>query len=422
METIKIKNVDEEIYKEVLDNGLEVYLYVNNNIHNNYVTFTTKYGSVYNEFIDSDGKNIKVPNGIAHFLEHKVFALKDGPQPEEFYGESGASCNAYTTFKNTTYEVNGSDNLIKNIEFLLDFVQNLYLTKENVESEKGIITQEINMCNDRPMDILYEKIRKNCIKNNPFKDSIIGTEKEVRSITKELLEKCYYKFYNPSNMFLVVTGNFDKDEVIKAIRDNQNNKKFKKIEKIELNKYKEPDKVVKEMEVVKCNTNIPKVAYSIKINADKFKMDKRKISVYLYIIFDLLFGETSIFDEELKKEKISTFATSYNNIYIGSHFVISLVNFTEKYDDFIKKIDNQFKNISIDEVDLERKKRVLKSNEIFSYESISLVNDMIVDNIIYDGKIEDDMISKIDSLNLEELNEIIKNIDFNNKSIVILKK
>lgn len=422
METIKIKNVDEEIYKEVLDNGLEVYLYVNNNIHNNYVTFTTKYGSVYNEFIDSDGKNIKVPNGIAHFLEHKVFALKDGPQPEEFYGESGASCNAYTTFKNTTYEVNGSDNLIKNIEFLLDFVQNLYLTKENVESEKGIITQEINMCNDRPMDILYEKIRKNCIKNNPFKDSIIGTEKEVKSITKELLEKCYYKFYNPSNMFLVVTGNFDKDEVIKAIRDNQNNKKFKKTDKIELNKYKEPDKVVKEMEVVKCNTNIPKVAYSIKINADKFKMDKRKISVYLYIIFDLLFGETSIFDEELKKEKISTFATSYNNIYIGSHFVISLVNFTEKYDDFIKKIDNQFKNISIDEVDLERKKRVLKSNEIFSYESISLVNDMIVDNIIYDGKIEDDMISKIDSLNLEELNEIIKNIDFNNKSIVILKK
>ena len=88
MKKIVINRVDETIYKEVLDNGMEVYFYVNKNIHNNYVTFTTKYGSVYNEFEDESGKLIKVPNGIAHFLEHKVFVQEKDPQPEDFYGKN----------------------------------------------------------------------------------------------------------------------------------------------------------------------------------------------------------------------------------------------------------------------------------------------------------------------------------------------
>ena len=103
MKKITINKINEDIYYEKLDNGLDVYLYVNKNMQNNYVTFTTKYGSIYNEFEDENGKIVKVPNGIAHFLEHKVFVQKDDPQPEEYYGANGALCNAYTTFKNTTY-------------------------------------------------------------------------------------------------------------------------------------------------------------------------------------------------------------------------------------------------------------------------------------------------------------------------------
>ena len=104
MKKITINRINEDIYYEKLDNGLTVYFYINKNIHNNYVTFTTKYGSVNNEFNEADsGKYIKVPNGIAHFLEHKVFVQEEGPQPEEFYGQNGGLSNAYTTFKNTTY-------------------------------------------------------------------------------------------------------------------------------------------------------------------------------------------------------------------------------------------------------------------------------------------------------------------------------
>lgn len=422
MKKIVIKKINEEIYKETLDNGMDVYLYVNKNIHNNYVTFTTKYGSVYHEIEDKDGKMIKVPNGIAHFLEHKVFVQEEDPQPEDFYGNNGAMCNAYTTFKNTTYLFSGTDNIEENVEYLLDFVQNLYLTEENVEEEKDIIVQEINMCDDRPIDILYEKIRKNAIKVNPFRESIIGTEKEVRSITKELLEKCYQRFYNPSNMFLVVAGNFDKDKILEVIKNNQDKKQFKDIGRIKTKKYNEPDEVVKDMEVVKCNTNIPKMAYTIKVNIEQFKMDNRRLSIYMYVIFNLLFGDTTKFDEEAKKDGIITNSLYYNILDIDSHFVISLINSTDKYEELIKKIENQFKNIKFSEEELNRKKKVLMSNEIFSYENIEMVNEMIVDNIIFDGKIEEDIIDIIDDLNIDELMDIASKIDFDNRSIVILRK
>ncbi len=422
MKKITINKINEDIYYEKLDNGLDVYLYTNKNMNNNYVTFTTKYGSVYNEFEDNNGKMVKMPNGIAHFLEHKVFAQKDGPQPEEFYGVNGALSNAYTTFKNTSYLFSGVNKLEDNINYLLDFVGNLYLTRENVESEKGIIIQEINMCNDRPSDILYDKIRLNTIKNNPFRESIIGTVKEVKSITKEMLETCYHRFYNPANMFLVVTGNFDKDKILKVIKDNQNSKKFDKVKIGKIKEYDEPDKIVKEKEIVKCNTNIPKMAYSVKIPIKDFDMDIRKLSIYMFIIFNLLFGDTSLFDEECKRDGIITSTLSYNILDIDSHFIVSLINNGEKYEELIKRIDERLKNIEFTSQDLERKKKVLISNEIFSYENVEMVNDMIVDNIIFDNKIETDIVGIIRSLNIDELNKVVKKINFNNKSIVILKK
>lgn len=422
MKKITINKINEDIYYEKLDNGLDVYLYTNKNMNNNYVTYTTKYGSIYNEFEDSNGKMIKLPNGIAHFLEHKVFAQKEGPQPEEFYGANGALSNAYTTFKNTSYLFSGVNNLEDNVNYLLDFVGNLYLTKENVESEKGIIIQEINMCNDRPSDILYDKIRLNTIKNNPFRESIIGTVKEVKSITKEMLETCYNKFYNPNNMFLVVTGNFDKDKMLKVIKDNQSKKKFSKEKIGKIKTFKEPDEIVKEKEIVKCNTSIPKMAYSIKIPIKNFSIDSRKLSIYMFIIFNLLFGDTSQFDEECKRDGIITSTLFYNMLNIDTHLIVSLINNGEKYEELIKRIDDKLKHIEFTASDLERKKKVLISNEIFSYENVEMINDMIVDNIIFDNKIETDIVGIIRSLNLDELNEIVKKINFNNKSIVILKK
>lgn len=423
MKKIKIKGIEEEVYYEKLNNGLEVYLYTKENVHMNYVTFTTRYGSVYNEFIPiNSDKMTTFPKGIAHFLEHKVFAQKEDPQPMEFFAKSGSVCNAYTTFKNTTYLFYATESLTENIEYLLDYVQNIYLTDESVESEKGIISEEIHMYDDRPNSILEEKIRKNTLKTNPYKDSIIGTTEDINKITKEDLETCYHTFYHPSNMFLVVTGNFNPEEVIDIIKKNQDKKNFTKEDKIKIKEFNEEDKVVKEKEVIKVETNIPKVAYTLKIPIKNLKITRRKLHLYLYILFTILFDETSEFDEELKKENIISNTTYVNLINCDTHILISLMNETNKYEDFIEKVKERLNNLEINEKDFNRKKKVLISNEIFAYENVEAVGDIIVDNIIYNKELEDNPIEIINNLNMKEFLELIKKIDINNTSLVVLKK
>lgn len=424
MKKIKLNNIDEEIYYEKLDNGLDVYLYTKEGCTNNYVTFTTKFGSIYDEFVPiGENKKVKVPHGVAHFLEHKVFVQEKGLQPEEFFANSGAICNAYTTFKNTTYLFSGPDKLKENIGFLLDYVQSPYFTEENVDSEKGIITQEIHMCDDNPTDVLYEYIRKNTFYNNPFKDSIIGTVDDINEITPEILYACYNTFYHPENMFLVVTGNFDVEDILNSIISNQSKKEFDKLEEIKIKSYKEPDKVVREKEVVEIDTPISKLAYNLKISLkDKeSSIDVRKFNLYLFIIFSIMFDDTSLFDEEAKKDNIIVNSLYLNILNCDTHVLISLINETDSYDKLIKKIDKALENIEISEEDLERKKRVLISNELFSFENIEIINEMIIDNIIFDNNVERDMVSLLRSLNKEEMDEIIESLDLDKKSIVVLK-
>lgn len=422
MKKIKLQSIDEEIIYEKLENDLDVYLFNKEGCTNNYVTFTTKFGSIYNEFIPIGEKNFKkVPYGVAHFLEHKVFVQKEGPQPEEFFTQSGALCNAYTTFKNTTYLFSGPSNLKENINYLLDFVQSPYFTFDNVNSEKGIIAQEIKMCDDNPSDIMYDYIRKNTFHNNPFKNSIIGEIRDINEITKEDLYTCYNTFYHPQNMFLVVTGCFNEEEILNSIKMNQSSKKFEKLKQINIKKYKEEDSVVVAREIISVNTNIPKVSYNIKISLNKINMPIRKYNLYLFIIFSVLFDDTSIFDKEAKQEGIITNSTYINLLNCDTHLLISLMNETNDYDKFIDKVKKSIKNIKISQEDLERKKKVLISNELFSFENIEIINDMIVDNIIFDNTICDNMIGLLKSLKKEELDEVLKTLNLDNSSEVILK-
>ena len=144
MKKIDIKNLDLNLFYEKLDNGLEVYVIPKENCNNVYATFSTKYGSNIIEFVPiGEKKMIKVPLGIAHFLEHKLFEQKDGIDPFTFYSERGADANANTNQKKTTYLFSGSNFILENLNYLLDYVQEPYFTDKNVEKEKGIITQEI---------------------------------------------------------------------------------------------------------------------------------------------------------------------------------------------------------------------------------------------------------------------------------------
>lgn len=193
-----------------------------------FATFTTKYGSIDNHFIPIGQDEMKlVPDGIAHFLEHKMFEKEDYDVFEKFSAHS-ASSNAFTSFTRTCYLFSCTSDLKENLTTLIDFVQSPYFTEQTVEKEKGIIAQEIKMYDDNPDFRAYYEIIGNMFKTHPVRIDIAGTVESIQPITAELLYECYHTFYHPSNMLLFVIGDFDVEEMMALVRENQAKKDYQK--------------------------------------------------------------------------------------------------------------------------------------------------------------------------------------------------
>ena len=213
--------IKETLYTETLANGLKVYLLPKNDFQKTYGLFTTDYGSIDNTFVPiGQEEMIEVPDGIAHFLEHKMFEKEDGDVFQKF-GQQGASANAFTSFTKTSYLFSTTDQVTQNLETLLDFVQSPYFTKETVEKEKGIIGQEIQMYLDDPNWRLFFGILGNLYPKHPLHIDIAGTVASIAEITAEDLYTSYNTFYHPSNMTLFVVGKMDPEALMAFIRDNQ---------------------------------------------------------------------------------------------------------------------------------------------------------------------------------------------------------
>ncbi|EOS7907337.1 EF-P 5-aminopentanol modification-associated protein YfmH [Enterococcus hirae] len=232
MNKTEYNQINETLYHEVLPNGLTVYLLPKNDYHKTYGLFSTNYGSIDNEFIPyGSDKKIKVPDGIAHFLEHKLFEKEDG-DVFQLFGQQGASANAFTSFTKTSYLFSTTDQVEKNLTTLLDFVQAPYFTEETVNKEKGIIGQEIQMYEDDPNWRMFFGILNNLYPEHPLHIDIAGTVESIEAITADDLYTCYRTFYQPSNMVLFVVGKLEPEKLMELIRTNQNAKDFPPAQKI----------------------------------------------------------------------------------------------------------------------------------------------------------------------------------------------
>ena len=349
MKKNNIKFFNETLYEETLENGMKVYIIPNDNVLDTFVTFTAKYGGCNYEF-KYNNKFVKLPNGVAHFLEHKMFEQKNRVEPFTFFGRTGTYSNAATNYHNTYYIFAGNNNFKENLNYLLDFVQDPYFTDENVEKEKGIIAQEIKMYDDIPDRIIYEKNIYNLFNNNPIRYSIGGSVEDITKITKEDLKKAYDVFYQPSNMFITITGKVNPNEAIEIIKENQKNKKFKKT-KIEIKNIEEKDKVYKEEEIINMNINTPYISYGIKIPTKKIEnIEKKKRNMYLSTIFNILFEETSLLYEELKENKLIETPIDIESLDTNSHKAFILIFKSNNYKEVIKRIDKKLKDIKIENV------------------------------------------------------------------------
>ncbi|MBY0099271.1 EF-P 5-aminopentanol modification-associated protein YfmH [Mesobacillus maritimus] len=313
MEKIEFEQLKEELYYEKLENGLDVYILPKKGFNKTYATFTTKYGSIDNHF-KPFGKDefTKVPDGIAHFLEHKLFEKEDGDVFQQF-SRQGASANAFTSFTRTAYLFSSTSHVEKNLETLMDFVQEPYFTEKTVEKEKGIIGQEITMYDDNPDWRLYYGVIENMFQKHPVKIDIAGTKESISHITKDMLYECYNTFYHPSNMLLFVVGAVEPTQIMKQIKENQAKKDYSAQPEIERIFESEIEEVAQKKQVLKMNVQTPKCIVGIKAPSSTLQgqeMLKKELSIN--IMLDILFGKSSVGYTELYNEGLIDDSFSYD--------------------------------------------------------------------------------------------------------------
>ena len=259
MEKIYFETLKETLYHEKMANGLQVYLLPKMGFEKTYGLFSTKFGAIDTTFIPlNKDEMIKVEDGIAHFLEHKMFDMSDGDASEKF-AKLGASTNAFTSSSRTAYLFSTTSNEYACIELLLDFVQKLEITPESVEKEKGIIGQEIKMYDDDPDWQVYFGSIQNLYQQHPVAVDIAGTVETVNRTDKDMLELCYNTFYHPSNMMIFVVGNIDPDKAMATIKENQDKKNFSLANPIVLKKVNEPKEIKTKEKVLTMDVEMNKI-------------------------------------------------------------------------------------------------------------------------------------------------------------------
>lgn len=418
MKKNSLKGLDITYYTETLENGFQIILVPMLDKKNYFITYATKFGSDITHFTPTDSKKeIKVPDGIAHFLEHKMFEQEDGVDPFTFYSKSGTGSNASTSYDNTQYICYGTKNFEENLKYLLDFVGSPYYTDENVEKEKGIIAEEIKMYNDIPDYELEMKLRENIYSVSPRRIDIAGSVDSIQKITKEDLYTCYNNFYSPNNMFILVVGNFNMKEAQSIIYEKlefQENKGKPKVKE-----EKEPTEVRKKSDQIKSDIEIPKLAIGLKVPTKEMKQERFEIDLYLSMMTTILFGSSSAFKEEMQEKKLMTdIYTEWERV--GDIKTFYLMATSEQPEQLLKEIKNVLQEKKLDEESFQRIKKVWIANEVRITDNVERMVDSCFEEILnYDGIISD-KIDIIRNLKFKELQNMMEEIDINNLSSMIM--
>ena len=274
--------------------GLSIYVMEMEGFCGTCAMFGTKYGSVNTTFKTKyDDGFITVPEGVAHFLEHKLFENEESDTMQRF-AKAGASDNAYTSFDSTVYHFDCTDNFYESLDILLDFVTHPYFTQETVDKEQGIIAQEIKMCEDNPYRRVYFNLLRALYKVHPVNIEIAGTVDSISKIDADLLYRCYNTFYNLNNMVLAVAGNCDTNKIISACDKALKPSEDKGLEAVSVT---EPEKVNVSLVEEKMPVGIPLFSIGFKSEATvgRERLKNEYISSFL---LSLIFGQTSRFYEE----------------------------------------------------------------------------------------------------------------------------
>ena len=418
MKIIESSKIKEKAYIEKLENGMDVIIIPKKNAIKKYVIWGTHFGSIDNHFImPTTGEEVYIPDGVAHFLEHKMFEQPNGTNSLDTLMALGIDANAYTSNDHTAYLFECTDNFYEGLDELMDYVQHPYFTEENVEKEKGIIGQEIGMYDDDPSWQLYINAMDCMYKENPIKIDIAGTVESISKITPDVLYKCYNTFYNPSNMTMVVCGDFEPEKLLNEIKKRlvpkENQGEIKRIyakEETEINK--------KETEV-KMELSNPLFLVGYK-DATKNKENLVKRHIAIEIILNMLIGKSSELYKKLYEENIllsePNFDYEFNNEYAHVTIYGQSKNPRKIYEEITKQVEKYIKN-GLNEEHFKRIKKKIYGDYAIEYNSVADIARMFLADKMK-GINSFDYIEEFNTVTKEYTEGILKEV-FNEKNEIL---
>ena len=372
----------EEYYKETLDNGLTVYVMPKKQYCNVSGMLMVNYGSFDNEFIPIDGDEfIKVPYGVAHFLEHKMFENENGEDVTLVFSDLGMEANAFTSYDKTAYTFSGPDNVNEAIITLLDFVQKPCFTEESVEREKSIIEQELLMYLDQDKTVARQHILENMYKDEPITIEIGGTVDSIKKIDKKTLLKCYNSFYHPKNTVLVIVGGIDPEEIINLVKENQSKKKFPEYKEIKRKEITYSNSLSTKYSESTFDVTKPIVLVGQKFEYKKASMGETfKINTTLELLMDIYFSMTSELVDELKEQNLYDNSFSYALNYYGDYaylYVMSVCDEEEKFIEIVKRTLDKMACNDIPRDKFLKIQRATQTSNIKSLNSVTFLSNIL---------------------------------------------
>lgn len=415
---VKSPLVGDKYFKVKHKSGLNIYVYEKPGYNTTYAIFGTKYGSINTCFSANNGEKITVPDGIAHYLEHKLFESEDGDAFTK-YAKTGANANAFTSFDKTCYLFSASQNFKESLEILLDFVQSPYFTDETVAKEQGIIGQEIKMYDDSPDWKVMFNLFECLYHNHPVKIDIAGTVESIAKITPQKLYDCYNTFYNLNNMALCVCGKAKLQEVLEVC-----DRMLKPCEDVKITNYfeDEPYEIVKDFAEQNLPVAVPMFNIGFKNKGDKISTSKDMAS--LDVLLAMLFSSTSKIYRDLQEKELINQTFNYE-IFEGEGYSSVLLGGESRNPEqvyySVKEYIKDLKENGLSKEDFLISKKAVYGDAVSSLNSVSSIANNLMDSHFNNRE----MFSYVECIYNLEFEDIEKKfdevLDYNNSALSVVR-
>lgn len=417
--------MDRDYIEKKLSNGITVYFLIDENMKRIHVSYNVKYGThgYFDKFYYKD-KSYHVEPAIAHFLEHMLIETSKNGNMLLNYMDRNYDANGITFPEVTSYYFVAIDSLDKvklAIKELIEMVEYPVFTEENIEKIKNAICEELKKGSDNKYQIARSNNRHNFAKNYdavPVDNNILGSIKSTKSITLKQAKICYDAYYNDDNKFILIGGNVVIDEMMeyleciyKDISHHPNNlKEFT---------YDDDLNVRCEIDKIEMDTDADYVIQTFKIKND-FDLPQLKLDLYLYIYLTLKFASSTPFIEKLIKEDIITSGVSHIEDFFKKTIAVSISYETFNVSKAMESIKNELNLENLDREEFELLRRTLVSDEIKRQDYIYSCLYRFPTVIDFSTHLME--IDTINSLNYDEMIEIIKKLDFSISTTTIITK